>query len=45
MTGQRRLVLVLVLLALGAGWGLTMPLTKIAVSEGYKHFGLLFWQM
>ena len=22
-----------------------MPLTKIAVSTGYKHFGLLFWQM
>lgn len=33
------------LLLLGAGWGLTMPLTKIAVSTGYKHFGLLFWQM
>ncbi|MEO0502068.1 MAG: DMT family transporter [Pseudomonadota bacterium] len=45
MTVQRRLVLVLVLLALGAGWGLTMPLTKIAVSTGYKHFGLLFWQL
>nr|WP_255553663.1 DMT family transporter [Maritimibacter sp. DP1N21-5] len=30
---------------LGAGWGLTMPLTKIAVSTGYQHFGLLFWQL
>lgn len=34
-----------VLLVVGAAWGLTMPLTKIAVSTGYKHFGLLFWQM
>ncbi len=34
------------LLALmGAGWGLTQPLTKIAVSEGYRHFGLIFWQL
>jgi drug/metabolite transporter (DMT)-like permease len=33
------------LIVLGAAWGLTMPLTKIAVSTGYKHFGLLFWQM
>ena len=29
---------------MGAGWGLTMPLTKIAVSTGYGHFGLIFWQ-
>lgn len=29
---------------LGAGWGITIPLSKIAVSEGYKHFGLIFWQ-
>ncbi|WP_299687883.1 DMT family transporter [uncultured Tateyamaria sp.] len=45
MTGHRRLWLALVLLGLGAGWGLTMPLTKIAVSSGFKHFGLLFWQL
>ena len=45
MTARRRLGLICVLLLLGAGWGLTMPLTKIAVSTGYKHFGLLFWQM
>ncbi|MEM8691001.1 MAG: DMT family transporter [Pseudomonadota bacterium] len=30
---------------LGAGWGITQPLTKIAVSDGYRHFGLLFWQL
>lgn len=34
-----------VLLLLGAGWGLTQPLTKIAVSEGYEPLGLIFWQM
>lgn len=34
-----------ILALLGAGWGLTQPLTKIAVSEGYQPFGLIFWQM
>lgn len=24
---------------------MTQPLSKIAVSEGYRHFGLVFWQM
>lgn len=33
-----------ILIALGAGWGITMPLTKIVVSAGYQHFGLIFWQ-
>lgn len=33
-----------VLLALGAGWGMTLPLTKITVTAGYQHFGLIFWQ-
>ncbi len=33
-----------VLLVLGSGWGITMPLAKIAVSEGYQPFGLIFWQ-
>lgn len=35
----------LCLVLMGAGWGLTMPLTKIAVSTGYGHNGLLFWQL
>ena len=26
-------------------WGLTIPLTKIAVSTGHKPLGLIFWQM
>jgi drug/metabolite transporter (DMT)-like permease len=36
--------LVLVLIGLGASWGLTQPLSKIAVSTGYQPFGLIFWQ-
>ncbi len=33
------------LLVIGAGWGVTVPLTKIAVSTGFGHFGLIFWQL
>ncbi|MFZ5961811.1 DMT family transporter [Thalassococcus sp. BH17M4-6] len=33
------------LIVIGAAWGATQPLAKIAVSEGYRHFGLLFWQL
>lgn len=36
--------MIALLVVLGAGWGLTQPLTKIAVSGGYRHFGLIFWQ-
>ena len=43
MAGRGWLILVLVLM--GAGWGVTMPLTKIAVSEGYRQSGLIFWQL
>ncbi|WP_299964267.1 DMT family transporter [uncultured Roseobacter sp.] len=43
--GAERLMLTVVLLVLGAGWGITMPLTKIAVSTGFGHFGLIFWQL
>ena len=35
----------LVLVALGIIWGLTFPLTKMAVSTGHKAFGLIFWQL
>jgi drug/metabolite transporter (DMT)-like permease len=46
MTDRREFGLLLALLALlGAGWGLTQPLAKVAVSEGYRHFGLIFWQL
>lgn len=37
-----RLVGILVLL--GAGWGFTQPMSKIAVSTGRLPFGLIFWQ-
>jgi drug/metabolite transporter (DMT)-like permease len=37
--------LVLILALLGAGWGITQPLAKIAVSGGYRHFGIIFWQL
>lgn len=30
---------------MGVLWGLSMPLMQIAVSEGYRHFGLIFWQL
>lgn len=33
-----------VLAVIGAGWGLTQPLMKIAVSTGYQPFGLIVWQ-
>jgi len=36
--------LILLLVVIGAAWGATQPLAKIAVSEGYRHFGLIFWQ-
>jgi hypothetical protein len=35
---------VAVLLLIGAAWGITQPFAKIAVSEGYRHFGFIFWQ-
>lgn len=35
---------VLILVVLGAGWGITQPLAKIAVSTGYRAPGLVFWQ-
>ncbi|MEM9247237.1 MAG: DMT family transporter [Pseudomonadota bacterium] len=45
MTRQTWLTLTALLALLGAGWGMTQPLSKIAVSEGYRHFGIIFWQL
>ena len=45
MTRRQIAFFTLMLALLGAGWGLTQPLTKIAVSTGYGHFGLIFWQL
>lgn len=43
MTGRFGLLALLTLL--GAGWGLSQPLSKIALSTGHQPFGLIFWQM
>ncbi len=45
MTGGMTAFYTVCLVLMGAGWGVTQPLTKIAVSTGYGHFGLVFWQM
>lgn len=42
---RRTVLLFAILIAMGAGWGMTQPLGKIAVSAGYRHVGLIFWQM
>lgn len=42
---RERLWLLGLLVLLGIGWGLTQPLSKIAVSEGYQPLGLVFWQL
>jgi drug/metabolite transporter (DMT)-like permease len=39
-----RLILIGLLAGIGAAWGITQPFAKIAVSEGYRHFGIIFWQ-
>ena len=33
------------LIMMGAAWGLVFPISKIAVSTGYKPFGIVVWQM
>lgn len=45
MSTKSRLFYVFCLVLIGAGWGFTQPMSKIAVSEGYQHFGLIFWQL
>ncbi|MHA6262800.1 DMT family transporter [Arenibacterium sp. CAU 1754] len=45
MSRGEKLTFTVLLLLLGAGWGVTQPLTKIAVSTGHGHFGLIFWQL
>lgn len=39
-----RTVLLVILIIMGSGWGLSFTLTKIAVSTGYQYFGLMAWQ-
>ena len=45
MTPQTRLFFIAILVLLGLGWGATIPMTKLAVSTGHQHFGLIFWQL
>ncbi|MFK7752902.1 MAG: DMT family transporter [Sedimentitalea sp.] len=45
MTRRAVAINLLILVALGAGWGATQPLTKVAVSTGYQYMGLIFWQL
>ncbi|MEP4197584.1 MAG: DMT family transporter [Aliishimia sp.] len=45
MTPRDRVFYTGALIIFGAGWGFTQPMTKLAVSEGYQQFGLIFWQM
>ncbi len=42
---NRRAFFVSLLLLMGLAWGSTQPLGKIAVSGGYRQFGLIFWQL
>lgn len=37
--------LYVILITMGAGWGLTIPLAKVAVSTGHQPMGLIFWQL
>ncbi len=39
-----RLLALAALVAIGAAWGLTMPLSRVAVSTGHAPLTLLFWQ-
>ena len=32
------------LLAIGVSWGMTMPMTKLAVSTGHAPLGIIVWQ-
>lgn len=44
MTSREIAFFTFCLVLMGAGWGATQPMTKLAVSTGYGPFGLLFWQ-
>lgn len=40
-----RFLPILCLIGMGIAWGLSMPMTKLAVSTGHGHFGIIVWQM
>ncbi len=33
------------LIVIGVVWGVTIPLSKYVVTAGYRHFGIIFWQL
>ncbi|MGB3313399.1 MAG: DMT family transporter [Albidovulum sp.] len=33
------------LIVIGTSWGLTTPLAKFIILGGYRHFGIIFWQL
>lgn len=41
---SQKFTLYILLLLTGVAWGLTTPLTVLAVSTGYQALGLVFWQ-
>lgn len=43
MSQSRALPLIL-LIGMGALWGITQPLSKIAVNAGHRDIGIIFWQ-
>lgn len=45
MRPHSRWLYLAVLMVLGVGWGSTQTLGKLAVSTGFRHFGLIFWQL
>lgn len=42
---MQNLLFFAILMLLGAGWGLTQPFSKVAVSTGHQYFGLIVWQL
>jgi drug/metabolite transporter (DMT)-like permease len=42
---NRNVIAWVALLMIGALWGSTIPLTKVAVSTGHQPLGLIFWQL
>ena len=42
---MNRFLPIICLLGMGIAWGLSMPMTKLAVSTGHEHFGIIVWQM
>lgn len=42
---MNRFLPIICLVGMGIAWGLSMPMTKLAVSTGHGHFGIIVWQM